>query len=370
MKPFDKVYLVDYRGQSDTAGNPLGHGLKTLIEASLLLQPVYPVALVFPRTWQPALAEGLAGTTENILLPFYSPVSWFGWWGKISGLIKKMINLVTLFRRVGEGTLWFVNCDAGLFLFLFFHPFSGRRKIFATLYLDGLEDRPGLCSRFKAYLIRRAGKKLDLVFKNSRRLSAVEREVFYPDYLFRPEKYCPFQAPVRQGLVCPGVMNGAKDLPTLVNVCREAGLEIRIVGYFPDKKYYAQVQVLAGPGIAVEDRVLPEDGYYSLIGSSRFCLLPYRQGSYSRRTSGILLESIFLDTPVVAPQFLLDYTGLPGIGFERLEDLPAVLQNLDERRWRQIKEQMATVRQDYRLETVRIRILAALKAGLDRGQHG
>lgn len=370
MKPFDKVYLVDYRGQSDTAGNPLGHGLKTLTEAFLLLQPVCPVALVFPRTWQPALTERLPGATENILLPYFFPVSRSRSWGKISGLIKKLINLVTLFRRVPEGALWFVNCDFSLFLCLFFHPFPSRRKIFVTLYLDGQENRPGLCLRFKAYLIRRASKRLDLVFKNSRRLSTAGREVFYPDYLFRPEKYCSFQAPVRQGLVCPGVMNGAKDLPTLVDVCREAGLDIRIVGFFPDKRYFSQVQALAGPNIAVEDRILPEDEYYSLIGSSRFCLLPYREGSYRHRTSGILLESIFLDTPVVAPQFLLDYTGLPGIGFERLEDLPVVLKNLNETRWRQIKEQMATVRQDYRLETVRIRILAVLKTGLYRGQHG
>ncbi len=44
-------------------------------------------------------------------------------------------------------------------------------------------------------------------------------------------------------------------------------------------------------------------------------------GQYQSRTSGVLIESLFLDTVAIAPKQLLAENQIGGIGYDRIEEL-------------------------------------------------
>ncbi len=167
-------------------------------------------------------------------------------------------------------------------------------------------------------------------------------------------------------VLCTGVMNRAKDIVQLVKTWQglSTNLKLKVIGYFPDKNTYREAQEYADHDpkkrVEISDCYTDTDSYYRMLAEARFVILPYRESRYNNRTSGILLESIFLDTPVLAPRFLLEYTNLPGIGYSKLEDLEEILSTIDEQSIRETQEKMKKVRIDYSPETVRQRILQAL----------
>ena len=61
----------------------------------------------------------------------------------------------------------------------------------------------------------------------------------------------------------------------------------------------------AHKNIRIENIRLDDDAYYRELAKHRFVLLPYREESYSNRSSGVVLESIFLGNIVIGPKFLL-----------------------------------------------------------------
>lgn len=66
-----------------------------------------------------------------------------------------------------------------------------------------------------------------------------------------------------------------------------------------------------------------EDEYYGYIRNSRFCILNY-QGEYSRRSSGVVLDMIFNDVPIIGKKCkALDFVEQFGCGYiyENLEEL-------------------------------------------------
>ena len=69
-----------------------------------------------------------------------------------------------------------------------------------------------------------------------------------------------------------------------------------------------------------------------------------------------------MDTPVIAPGFLLDFTDLPGIGYEKLEDIEAILTALDNKKLKEIKDKMREVRVNFGYEKVREKIFKAFES--------
>jgi hypothetical protein len=209
---------------------------------------------------------------------------------------------------------------------------------------------------------------VDLIIKNSRKIKVSEGEIFCPDYLYKAERYKPFLSEKKDHVLCAGVMNRAKDVVNLVRVWSgfKNNLTLKISGFFPDKDLYKEIKKYENNQIEINDRYLTKDDYYRNIAEAKFTVLSYKKSKYLRRTSGILLESIFLDTPVIAPHFLLEYTDLPGIGYDRLEDIESILLGVDEKRIKEIKKRMKQFREAYDFDKMQVKITAAL-ASLSRG---
>lgn len=350
-----KIFLIDYLGQSDAQGRPVGHAQKTLAETVELLDGLAVTKLVVPRAFAAAFSHPI-----GLLLNHHCPVGKKNIFLRFACLWKKAGNLARIFRHLKEGTLWFVNIDFMIFVFLFFYPFKIRSRLVVSLYLEGFKGKPGAKNRIKHYFFSRTIARGDLVVKNSRSIAVGANEIFCPDYLYREERYALMMCRKSDYILCAGVMNRAKDVQKLLAVCAAADLRLKLVGLFPDKGLFAAAKRYESDKIAVQDRYLEAGEYYRNIAEARFCILPYKRASYGRRTSGILLESIYLDTPVIAPDFLLDYSGLPGIGYERLEELPGQLKSMDDTKIAEIKRKMKSVREAYDFSKIKETVAAAL----------
>jgi len=355
-----KNFLIDYIGQSNDRGEPVGHSLKTLKETVELFDNSKKVELIVPQNYEAELSD--RKITVPFFLKYYSSINIKRFSNRVAGIRGKTSNLLKIFKNIKEGILWFVHPDFLLFVFLFFFFFFIKNKIVITMYMEGYNPGNTLKERIKNFFFERTIKRIDLIIKNSSKINVSKREIFCPDYLYKEERYKPFLNKKKDHVLCTGVMNQAKDVTALVRAWSgfKNNLTLKISGFFADKDLYKEIKKYESDRIEINDLYLTKDDYYRNIAGARFTLLSYKKSKYLKRTSGILLESIFLDTPVIAPRFLLEYTDLPGIGYDRLEDVESILSGVDEKTIKEIKKRMKQVREAYDFDNMKAKITAAL----------
>ena len=143
-----------------------------------------------------------------------------------------------------------------------------------------------------------------------------------PDYYYSEEKYAKYLGVKKQHkVVCLGAMNPYKKLEELVEVFNKNGMSMEIKGYFYDEKRYERLTKIKKDNITIENRILNEEEYYSILAEAQYSILPYDMQQYGGRTSGVLQESIFMECIPIAPYQLLKENGSVGIGYGELSDL-------------------------------------------------
>lgn len=388
-----QIFLIDYVGQSNERGEPVGHSVKTLKENSELLDQIIKAEFIIPRNYEREFINYLGEV--KIFLKYHSCVNVKKLNYRAAGLWGKTCNLLKIFGSFKEGTLWFVHPDFLLFVFLFLYPFKIRNKILVTMYMEGYNLGSTVREKIKNFFFKRSRQKVNLFIKNSKKINLfpelsrgkklpeVERgynqkpgsitsrngidaggkEIYCPDYLYKKNRYKPYLTKKKDYILCTGVMNPAKDIEKLVKVWHQSGsnLKLKVVGFFPDKELYKEIRQYANEKIEIIDDYLTAGDYYKNIAGAKFSLLSYKKSKYTRRTSGILLESIFLDTPVIAPGFLLAYTDLPGIGYNKLEEIESILIDPDEQRLAEIKKKMKDVRKELDFGKMKEKFAAVLE---------
>lgn len=355
-----KIFLIDYIGQSNDRGEPVGHSLKTIKETMEIFDNSIKVELIVPLNYEAKLAD--RKYTVPFFLKYYSSININKFSNRLAGLRGKVINLFKVFKNREEGILWFIHPDFLLFVFLFFYPLKIKNKIAITLYMEDYNPGNTIKERIKNTFFERTVQRMDLIIKNSNKIKVEGREIFCPDYLYKEERYKSYLCKKKDHVLCTGVMNRAKDVVNLVRVwsCFKNNLTLKISGFFPDKDLYKEIKKHENQRTEIKDSYLTEEQYYRNIAVAKFIILSYKKSKYLGRTSGILLESIFLDTPVIAPRFLLDYTGLPGIGYERLEDIESLLSEVDDKAITKLQKRMKQVREAYGFDKMKQKITAAL----------
>ncbi|MCI0470517.1 MAG: hypothetical protein L0Y73_02550, partial [Candidatus Aminicenantes bacterium] len=132
-------------------------------------------------------------------------------------------------------------------------------------------------------------------------------------------------------------------------------------GFFPDKNLLNEIKKYENENIEISDCYLAASQYYQATAEAKFLILPYLKSRYNKRTSGILLESIYLDTPVIAPHFLLEYTGLPGFGYDKLNDIESILTGIEENKLKEIRLEMKKIREAYSFDTMKTKIKTVIE---------
>ncbi|MBQ6886189.1 MAG: glycosyltransferase [Lachnospiraceae bacterium] len=314
-----RVLLVNYYGTCNEAGQPIGHSQKALQEYSNLVKEQFIVSAAI----SPCLTRGLNEEFEEII-PLKYDISATGMktlFERIKDKFKLIANIRYVLKREGYDIVWFYRTDFFLFFYFFFKRKRKQPKMIGQVYQE--EFVAGKLSKLLNYLYRKGALKFDgLIYTQKGMANFHSNTLYIPDYYYDEKKYGKYKnIRKKEKAVCLGTMNPYKKLEELVEAFNENGMQLEIKGYFYEKERFQKLLQIKKENITIEDVVLSEDEYYCLLAEAKYSMLPYDMEQYGCRTSGVLQESLFLNTISVAPKKLLEENEIDGIGYEKIEEM-------------------------------------------------
>ena len=318
----ETIVFIDYCGSCDREGKAIGHSPKVLNEYADLLKDSFRLEAILPLCVHEAVkTEIFAGIMD---LPYQITEE-----GE-RGLLKRVLDKYKMFRNIDLANrycdnriCWYYRTDFFLFLYYFFHRKPKDKKMICLLYQQKFAE--GLLGEFLNFIFQKGLSKFDAVIYTQKNMTIPHSKKFYmPDYYY-DEKYEKYKKiPKENKVVCLGTMNPYKELEKLIDVFNENGVKLEIAGKFLDKQRYLDLQRRAKENILIENVVLSEDDYYRKLASAKYSILPYDMKLYEGRTSGVLLETVFVGTMPIAPKRLLEENQVSGIGYESLNDIAKI----------------------------------------------
>ena len=314
-----KVLLVDYYGICDKEGKPIGHSQKTLQEYSSLIKKNFAVSAAV----SPCLINGLEEEYEELITLKYNICADGNktLLGRIIDKFKLFYNIKQALKYPGYDMIWFYRTDFFLFFYFLLRKKRKQPKIIGQVYQE--EFIAGKLSKVLTYLYRKGSMKFDgLIYTQKGMAGFHENTLYIPDYYYDERKYGKYKAITKKEMaVCLGTMTPYKKLEELVDAFNENGMHLEIKGYFYEKERFQKLLQRKKDNIVIEDVVLSEEEYYCTLAEAKYSILPYDMNQYGCRTSGVLQESLFLDTIPVAPRSLLEENGIEGIGYEQIIEM-------------------------------------------------
>lgn len=308
-----KIALIDYIGYSDEKGNPIGHPLKVLKEYKKILSQCAEISVAAPSGY---LAQ--VNSCRKIVLPF--KVNAFKCDKSLLMNLKiSIINFINIFvsvKKCKEPILWFYNINQVLFIYLLL--FKCKKKIIITLYEKEFNRR------IYNYILKKTIRKVHLILLTNAKTELYHKNCIYiPDYLYDKELYGKYRKRHKnKQIIMMGTMNDKlKEVLKVVEIFRDINYTLLICGKFYSMNCFENSINIKSENIIINNIYLDYKDYLSELSKSKFCILPYKMDMYKYKTSGVLLEAIFMNVIPIAPQALLDNLKIPGIGYEKLEDL-------------------------------------------------
>lgn len=315
-----KIILIDYYGNCDALGKSVGHSPKVLDEYRELIQGIYEVEAFLPqciideidckvftavhRLPYQIIEEG----NRNILK-------------RVFDKIKLFINTSETLHKADGDILWFYRTDFFLFLYMFLHRKYKKSKLLCLVCQQKFAE--GKIGNILNYIYQKGLQKFDGVIYTQKGMKPQHNHIFYmPDYYYDSPKYGKYlDIKKEKKVVCLGTMSPYKKLEELVEVFNKNSMPLEIVGKFYDKKRVERLKKNANNNILIQNRILTEEEYYRKLAEALYIILPYDMQQYVGRTSGVLIEALFVQTIPIAPSDLLKENGLKGIGYESLQEL-------------------------------------------------
>ena len=313
------ILLADYYGTCDQEGNPIGHSPKVLQEYYGLLEGEYMIGAAL----SPCLIKAAEQRFQKVFALKYNIREYGhkGLWERIVDKLKLFYNIRQVLQIRNYDVIWFYRTDFFLFFYFFFHRKTIAAKTVALVYHEGFGQ--GRLGKILNFFYRRGASKFDGMIYTQKGMAGFHPNAIYiPDYYYSKEKYRQYErTDKKEKVVCPGTMNPYKKLEETVEAFNINRINLEMKGYFFDKNRFRRLLERKNDNIVIEDVILNEEEYYQMIAEAKYCILPYDMEQYAGRTSGVLQESIFLNTIPIAPAELLNENGIQGIGYEDILDL-------------------------------------------------
>lgn len=315
-----KILLIDYYGMCDQNGQPVGHSPKVLTEYAYLVKNDYEVSA--------AVSPCLFRDTDEVFRDKHklkydiSTANEQSITKRIIDKFKLFYNINTVLKIDGYDIYWFYRTDFFLFFFIWLKGLNkcGKRFI-AQVYQESFGG--GMIQKILNWIYRKGMLKFDGIIYTQKNMAAMHPNTLYiPDYYYDSKRYKKYESVrKKEKAVCLGTMNPYKKLDELVDAFSQNGYPLEIRGYFFDKNFYQSLCGKINSNIVIEDRILTEEEYYETLAGAKYTILPYDMEQYQCRTSGVLIESMFLNTAAIAPTQLLRANRIEGIGYDRIEEL-------------------------------------------------
>jgi glycosyltransferase involved in cell wall biosynthesis len=317
-----KLYLIDYNGVTDGALEPVGHAMGVAENFYSMLRDKYAVTYVAPKPYADRFCAD-----ETIVLPLNINLSHKT---DKSEIVRK--NLKYISQSCTDGILFFCHFVADYSVYL---PQSNRNRGGVCVCFSHIPGRKPGDSLFKK-IIRpiyakyksRGMKRARLIFKSNVNLRFFNKcEIYLPDYFFDAASFTQYRNIIKEDLtICLGQNHKEKKLVELIHAFRYIDKRLLILGKFFDDDFLNQCLHEKGDSrdITIENRYISRDEYYLALARAKFSVLPYDESFYYERTSGVLLDSLFSNTVPVAPETILKFNNLPGIGYKNLCELNSI----------------------------------------------
>ena len=317
-----RIYLVEYLNYVNENKADIGHGRKVLSDTFKMLSPMYDVVTISSEVY----SKDISGLKKNIRIISQHTN------GRIKVLLKKLGNIISSFMIAKDSIMWFTNVEWTLLAFMAIY--KPKVPIVLTLYRNVVADMDLPGTKFKTlkkHLVKKGLSKADLLVVTNPNLLLANNQIHIPDYYY-DDTYEKYQGNEKDTyVVCLGAMRSSKDLRGVVEHFSNTDINVKIIGHFSDKNEYGYLQSHRGKNIEIVDQKLPYDSYYDILSKAEFSIMPYDMKCYKEATSGILLESIFLNTIPIAPSEILKENMIDGIGYSNINELPTKYNVLHER---------------------------------------
>lgn len=308
----NKITVCEYLNYVNHQGECIGHGKKVFHEAIKILEEDFEITAISSESYALPVCQNSIRNLDSVDQE------------KMRSTNKIVFrNIFRAFKNINDKVIWFTNIDWRLLVCLAF--MRGKRKIIITCYRDLIKDVYQSSSKIKhlkCLLMKKGMKRVDLVIVTNPNLKIAENQIFIPDYCY-DEKYLKYDTrKKKERVLCIGAMRASKDLKGVVLHFRKTDIPVYIVGYFKDISEYEWIVENKTDNITIENRFLDDDEYYRLIAQSRYVIVPYKMQNYQNATSGILQECVFLEAIPIGPRKLLEYNGIDGVKYEKIDELP------------------------------------------------
>lgn len=329
-----KITFCNYYGMCDSDGNVLGHTAKVTNEYGVLLREAYNIELISSPCIANAIDESLFSSV--VFLPFniYSDKK-FTMRKRILDKFKVLENIHKCFKYGGD-VLFFLQVDFFFFLYVFLINKSLKyknKKVYCLIYHQSFTA--GRLEGIFQCVFKRALNKLDGVFYTQPQTKKIHKNaIWIPDYYYDIAKYEKYDNAYKENQVaCLGTMNRYKHIEELIDVWDYEMPKLLILGRFDSEERFLRLRKYVEhdkkSNIVIENRILEDDEYYSVMGSSKYTILPYDMNQYTNRTSGVMQESVFVGSVVIAPKELLEYNGISGFGYNDFYEIKNLINNDD-----------------------------------------
>jgi glycosyltransferase involved in cell wall biosynthesis len=321
------INMVNYFAPIDSSGIPVGHHAKAIMEYIRLIKKMggFNIRVFCPKELKPYLENIEATDLKYSFIGGKKRI-----YSKVLSIVKRMININSLINKSAEhDIIWFSSVDYVLYIYLLLFKLKIKKKslnIVVTLYQIKYN------SFLKNILAKISIHLVDLVVLTNNNIALPIKHLYMPDYFFDEGLYNKYRANEKKyDFICVGLMKKNKELHELVKVFNNLNLNLKIIGKFEDEQLFGELVAIANTNITIENKYLSNSEYYNLISCANFVCLPYKNDIYDNKTTGVLLETIFLNSIPIAPKKILKKNNVAGIGYEKITELESILcvSNLD-----------------------------------------
>lgn len=320
-----KVSVVCLNNLTDGKGNLIGHYKKQVEQTLQVLLGI---------GYRPDQIEVVAGEKlletvacgRKVCLPFHVSEER----GTAKTIEAQMAaNYFYACLRASGDYIWYIYVSEIVLRLISLFPM--KRKLIATTYMnwEGVLRDAGHSGGMRRRQIEKGLDRLYLCITTNPSYRRKQRAVFLPDYFRTDQEKELYYRPKVDRVTSVGLITKGKNLTNVIKVFarHDMGIPLVIKGRIRDQVISRSqiAQYNRRGNIQIADGFLPEEEYRNLLAESRFVILNCDPKIYKNRTSGVLLESIFVGCIPIAPAAILRSNHVNGIAYTNIGQIPELL---------------------------------------------
>lgn len=326
-----KVTIIDYIGNSDKSGKPLGHPIKVIRDYYNLLHKDTKVKLIVSKNYKDEI--GIKNSNQIIYLDYFMNMLANSKFDKIKNIINRILNLRKVFQNSSDDEiLWFINVDKILYIYLYLFRPKYLGDIWITQYSMIYGNNNSLKNRILKKISHSISNKFTWILSYNKKVTQTYKNtICIPDYFYDEVQFKKYRDNIKLNeVIAIGTILDSKDFEGLINAFRNIEVKLNIVGKFHDRNRFERLKNMIGnsENIILKDLELSYDQYYEIMSKYKYVILPYKIENYFERTSGVLIEAKLIGAIPIAPKYLLKFNGVNGIAYEHIDDLERIFKNV------------------------------------------